>query len=83
MLIGRRSTIDRVTTAPPLEDTLISGFTRLASDAPHRRIDVELRTLDILLAVLLGIVAVPVALLIAVIVLVTSGSVAAAASSTC
>jgi lipopolysaccharide/colanic/teichoic acid biosynthesis glycosyltransferase len=62
-----------VTTAPPLEDTLISGFTRLASDAPHRRIDVELRTLDILLAILVGIVVVPIALVIALIVLVTSG----------
>jgi lipopolysaccharide/colanic/teichoic acid biosynthesis glycosyltransferase len=62
-----------VTTAPPLEDTLISGFTRLASDAPHRRIDAELRTLDIVLAVLFGIVVVPVALVIALIVLVTSG----------
>jgi lipopolysaccharide/colanic/teichoic acid biosynthesis glycosyltransferase len=62
-----------VTTAPPLEDTLISGFTRLASDAPHRRIDAELRTLDVVLAVLFGVVVVPVALVIALIVLVTSG----------
>jgi lipopolysaccharide/colanic/teichoic acid biosynthesis glycosyltransferase len=62
-----------VTTAPPLEDTLISGFTRLASDAPHRRIDAELRTLDVVLAVLFGLVVVPVALVIALIVLVTSG----------
>jgi lipopolysaccharide/colanic/teichoic acid biosynthesis glycosyltransferase len=62
-----------VTTAPPLEDTLISGFTRLASDAPHRRIDAELRTLDIVLALLFAIVVVPIALVIALIVLVTSG----------
>jgi lipopolysaccharide/colanic/teichoic acid biosynthesis glycosyltransferase len=62
-----------VTTAPPLEDTLISGFTRLASDAPHRRIDAELRTLDVVFAVLFGLVVVPVALVIALIVLVTSG----------
>ena len=63
-----------MTTAPPrLEDTLISGFTRLASDAPHRRIDVELRTLDIVLAALFGIVLLPIGLVLALIVLVTSG----------
>ena len=63
-----------MTTAPPrLEDTLISGFTRLASDAPHRRIDVELRTLDIVLASLFGIVLFPIALLLAFLVLATSG----------
>jgi lipopolysaccharide/colanic/teichoic acid biosynthesis glycosyltransferase len=63
-----------VTTAPPrLEDTLISGFTRLASDAPQRRIDAELRTLDILLSVLFSIVVVPIGIVIALIVLVTSG----------
>ena len=63
-----------MTTAPPrLEDTLISGFTRLASDAPHRRIDAELRTLDVVLASFFGIVLLPVALVIALIVWATSG----------
>jgi lipopolysaccharide/colanic/teichoic acid biosynthesis glycosyltransferase len=56
-----------------LEDTLITGFRRLASDAPHRRIDVELRTLDILLATVCGIIALPFALVIAVLMLATSG----------
>src|SRR5690348_301400 len=42
-----------------LEDTLISGFTRLATDAPHRRIDVELRTLDVVLATIFGLIALP------------------------
>jgi len=56
-----------------LEDTLISGFTRLASDAPHRRIDAELRTLDVVLASFFGIVLLPVALVIALIVWSTSG----------
>jgi lipopolysaccharide/colanic/teichoic acid biosynthesis glycosyltransferase len=56
-----------------LEDTLVSGFTRLASDAPHRRIDVELRVLDVALATLFGLVALPFALVIALLVLVTSG----------
>jgi lipopolysaccharide/colanic/teichoic acid biosynthesis glycosyltransferase len=74
MLIGARSTIDRVTTAPPqLENTLIRGYTRLATDAEHRRIDAELRTLDILFAGLFGLIALPFALVIAIVVLVTSG----------
>ena len=57
-----------------LEDTLISGYTRLASDAPHRRIDAELRTLDVALAAILGLVALPFALVIGVLVRLTSGS---------
>jgi len=56
-----------------LEDTLVSGFTRLASDAPHRRIDAELRVLDVALATLFGLVALPFAVAIALLVLVTSG----------
>jgi lipopolysaccharide/colanic/teichoic acid biosynthesis glycosyltransferase len=64
-----------VTSAPPpLEDTLVSGYTRLASDAAHRRIDIELRVLDILFAGIFGLLLAPVALLIALIVLVTSGT---------
>jgi lipopolysaccharide/colanic/teichoic acid biosynthesis glycosyltransferase len=58
---------------PPLEDTLISGYTRLAADSPKRRIDLELRALDILLATLFGIVLLPVAVVIAAIVLASSG----------
>ncbi len=58
---------------PRLENTLIRGYKRLATDAAHRRIDVELRTLDILFTLLFGIVLLPVALLISLIVLVTSG----------
>jgi len=56
-----------------LEDTLITGYTRLASDAPHRRIDAELRTLDVVLATLFGLIALPFAIIIALVVLVTSG----------
>jgi lipopolysaccharide/colanic/teichoic acid biosynthesis glycosyltransferase len=63
-----------VTSAPPLlEDTLVSGFRRLASDAPHRRIDLELRVLDIFFAALFGLLLSPIALVIALIVLLTSG----------
>ena len=59
--------------APELEDTLVKGYTRLASATPHRRIDLELRALDILLSGLFLILLSPVALLIAGIVLATSG----------
>ncbi len=63
-----------MTSAPrPLEDTLVSGYTRLASDAPHRRIDLELRVLDIVFAGIFGVLLAPVALAIALLVLVTSG----------
>jgi lipopolysaccharide/colanic/teichoic acid biosynthesis glycosyltransferase len=71
---SRLSTIDRVTSAPPpLEDTLVSGYTRLASDAAHRRIDLELRILDALFAGIFGVLLAPLALVIALVVLVTSG----------
>jgi lipopolysaccharide/colanic/teichoic acid biosynthesis glycosyltransferase len=64
-----------VTAAPPrLQDTLISGYTRLAADAPKRRIDAELRALDVVLALLFGIVALPIAVVIAVVVRLTSGA---------
>jgi lipopolysaccharide/colanic/teichoic acid biosynthesis glycosyltransferase len=58
---------------PRLEDTLVTGYTRLASDAPNRRIDLELRTLDIIFATFFLIVLSPVALGIAGIMLVTGG----------
>jgi lipopolysaccharide/colanic/teichoic acid biosynthesis glycosyltransferase len=58
---------------PRLEDTLVTGYTRLASDAPNRRIDLELRTLDIIFATFFLIVLSPVALGIAAVMLVTSG----------
>ncbi len=60
-------------TPPPLEDTLVTGYTRLARDTPHRRIDLELRTLDILFSGIFSLLLSPVALVIAVVVLVTSG----------
>ena len=63
-----------MTAAPPqLENTLIRGYTRLATDAQHRRIDAELRTLDILFAGLFGLIALPFALVIALVVLLSSG----------
>src|SRR5262249_30162516 len=56
-----------------LEDTLVGGYRQLAAEAPRRRIDVELRALDLLFAVLFGLVLLPIALIIAVALLVTSG----------
>ena len=60
--------------AARLEDTLVSGYTRLASEAPRRRIDIELRVLDIVFATLFGLLLSPFWLTIAALVRVTSGS---------
>ena len=68
------STIERVTSAPPrLEDTLMRGYSRLAAESPHRRIDAELRTLDLLFGIVFGLILLPIALVIAVAVLATTG----------
>jgi lipopolysaccharide/colanic/teichoic acid biosynthesis glycosyltransferase len=61
------------TAPPPLEETLVRGYVRLASEAEQRRIDFELRALDIALALLFGIVALPLALVVAAVQLATSG----------
>lgn len=58
---------------PRLEESLVTGYRRLASDAPHRRIDFELRVLDATLAALFGLLLLPAALLIALLVRVTCG----------
>jgi lipopolysaccharide/colanic/teichoic acid biosynthesis glycosyltransferase len=62
-----------VATPPKLEDTLIQGYTRLAGGAERRRIDVELRILDIVLALAFGLLALPLAVLIALAVALTDG----------
>jgi lipopolysaccharide/colanic/teichoic acid biosynthesis glycosyltransferase len=59
--------------AVPLEDTLIRGYQRLAAETPHRRTDIELRALDILFASVFGLLLLPVAAIIAALVLVTDG----------
>ena len=56
-----------------LEDTLVSGYKRLAADAPHRRTDFELRALDFLFAAFFGLLLLPIGLAIALLVLTTSG----------
>ncbi|MFL5929612.1 MAG: sugar transferase [Gaiellaceae bacterium] len=59
--------------ATRLEDTLVTGYTRLAASTPNRRIDLELRTLDILLSTLFLILLSPLVLIIALTVLAASG----------
>jgi lipopolysaccharide/colanic/teichoic acid biosynthesis glycosyltransferase len=59
---------------PGLQDSLVTGYRRLASDAVHRRIDFELRVLDILFALLFGVLLLLPALAIALILRLTSGS---------
>jgi lipopolysaccharide/colanic/teichoic acid biosynthesis glycosyltransferase len=59
--------------AAELEDTLVGGYRRLAAETPGRRIDIELRTLDILFATLFGLVLLPVGAVIGLAILLTSG----------
>ena len=51
--------------AAELEDTLVRGYRRLAAETPRRRIDLELRALDLLFATLFGLILLPVGALIA------------------
>jgi lipopolysaccharide/colanic/teichoic acid biosynthesis glycosyltransferase len=55
-----------------LEDTLVGGYRRLAAETPRRRIDLELRALDLLFATIFGALLLPVALVIAALVAATS-----------
>jgi lipopolysaccharide/colanic/teichoic acid biosynthesis glycosyltransferase len=59
--------------AAQLEDTLVGGYRRLAAEAPRRRIDVELRALDLLFATVFGLLLLPVALCIALAILLSCG----------
>jgi lipopolysaccharide/colanic/teichoic acid biosynthesis glycosyltransferase len=56
-----------------LEDTLVGGYRRLAAETPRRRIDIELRALDLFFAVFFGLLLLPVFGVIALLMLVTSG----------
>jgi lipopolysaccharide/colanic/teichoic acid biosynthesis glycosyltransferase len=56
-----------------LENTLVRGYRRLAAEAPRRRIDVELRAIDVLLALVLGLLLLPVVAAIAIAVLAADG----------
>ena len=56
-----------------LEDTLVGGYTRLAAETPRRRIDLELRALDALFAVLFGLLLFPLGLGIAAAIALSDG----------
>ena len=60
--------------AARLEDTLVTGYTRLAAETPRRRIDVELRVLDILFATIFGALLLPLTAAIALAILITDGA---------
>jgi len=62
-----------VATPPRLEDTLVRGYSQLAGEAQDRRIDIELRVLDVLLAALLLVLSLPLTCGIAAAILVTDG----------
>ena len=59
--------------AAQLEDTLVGGYRRLAAETPRRRIDIELRILDVFFAAVFGFLLLPVGAGIALLLLVTSG----------
>ena len=59
--------------AAPLEDTLVSGYTKLARESPRRRIDVELRALDLLFGIVFGLLLSPVAAVLALLIVATDG----------
>ena len=62
-----------------LEDTLVGGLPPLAAETPRRRIDIELRVLDVLFAAVFGLLLLPVGAVIALAILLVR---AAAPSST-
>ena len=57
-----------------LEDTLVRGYRQLALETPARPRDVILRALDLLLSSLFLLISLPISLVIAAAVLVTSGT---------
>jgi lipopolysaccharide/colanic/teichoic acid biosynthesis glycosyltransferase len=57
-----------------IEDTLVRGYRQLALETPERPRDVVLRVLDVLLSSLFLLISLPISVLIAVLVLVTSGT---------
>jgi lipopolysaccharide/colanic/teichoic acid biosynthesis glycosyltransferase len=60
-------------TPPRLEDTLITGYRQLAGRAQGRRIDIELRALDIALALVFFVLSLPLTALIALAILLSDG----------
>jgi lipopolysaccharide/colanic/teichoic acid biosynthesis glycosyltransferase len=60
-------------TAPRIEDTLVRGYRQLALETPARSRDVLLRSLDVVLSALFLVCALPLSLLLAAALLLSSG----------
>ncbi len=65
--------IIRVPETTRIEDTLVRGYRQLALETPARPRDAVLRLLDVVLTALFLVVALPVGLIIALVILVSSG----------
>src|SRR5712672_1690196 len=74
--VGRGSSIIKVpdTQAPGIEDTLVRGYRQLALETPARPRDLLLRSLDVVLVTLFLVVALPIGIPVALIILATSGT---------
>ena len=59
--------------AAELEDTLVGGYRRLAAETPRRRIDIELRALDLLFATVFGLILLPVVAVLGLAILLACG----------
>ena len=70
---GRASSINRVPETTRIEDTLVRGYAQLALETPARPRDAVLRLLDVVLVTIFLVVALPLMLLIAVSIAVSSG----------
>src|SRR6266481_4282561 len=62
------------TKAPGIEDTLVRGYRQLALETPARPRDLLLRSLDVVLATLFLVIALPIGIPVALIILATSGT---------
>jgi lipopolysaccharide/colanic/teichoic acid biosynthesis glycosyltransferase len=60
-------------TAPHPSESFVARFERLTAASAKRRVDAELRILDVVFALLFGLLALPIALVIALLVAATSG----------
>jgi lipopolysaccharide/colanic/teichoic acid biosynthesis glycosyltransferase len=69
----KSTTLGPVDTGPGPSESFVLRFEQLTRDSPKRRVDLELRVLDVLFAVMFGLLALPRVALIAVAVAVTSG----------
>jgi lipopolysaccharide/colanic/teichoic acid biosynthesis glycosyltransferase len=62
-----------VQTQPRPSDSFVARFERLSRGSPKRGVDLELRTLDVVFSLLFSVIGLPIALVIALLVVLTSG----------